>query len=445
MNKLRHIVLQAVIIAACCLIANSFTWATTYYVATAGAGGSDANSCPTAQTDTTGKLTINAGISCLASGDTLQIKAGTYTAPTSAIPSGSDANNRTKIESFQTDAVTVSGTVTAFNGRTWIWWDDINVNAAGQNESITTGGGTSHIKITNSRIYGAAAFGILDSRDTGDTGDWEISDNLFDTIGTLYTHHGIYLSTANNVIEFNEFTAISGNCVQFYTGSANQTDTSNSIARFNNCHDTSGTDPVNGNGVAINAYNGTNIQIYGNLFTNIGGTGTSNGCCGVINSAGLAPLIYNNTVTNSKPFALSLDGSTNAVVKNNIFWDNCKETPCDYNHTEMPTNLMGTTPTRANNLCTTATTGCSVTTDPKFINAAENNYQIQNTSPARDGGADLGSSFNTDYAGTTRPRGSAWDIGAYEHTGIKPNYYRRHRRGDIPSPAMPTIVSAEVQ
>ncbi len=47
----------------------------TYYVATTG---SDSTSCANAQSQSTPKLTINAGIGCLSSGDTLIVKAGIY-------------------------------------------------------------------------------------------------------------------------------------------------------------------------------------------------------------------------------------------------------------------------------------------------------------------------------------------------------------------------------
>ena len=55
------------------------SWATTYYVAKAGDGGSDSNSCAQAQNLASPKLTIAAGTGCLsAAGDTLYIRAGTY-------------------------------------------------------------------------------------------------------------------------------------------------------------------------------------------------------------------------------------------------------------------------------------------------------------------------------------------------------------------------------
>ena len=50
--------------------------ATTYYVATTG---NDGNSCAAAQNTVTPKLTLQGGVGCLAGGDTLVVKAGTYT------------------------------------------------------------------------------------------------------------------------------------------------------------------------------------------------------------------------------------------------------------------------------------------------------------------------------------------------------------------------------
>jgi hypothetical protein len=64
--------------------------------------------------------------------------------------------------------------------------------------------------------------------------------------------------------------------------------------------------------------------------------------------------------------------------------------------------------------------------DPQFIdisyglgaNTSSNNLAITSSSPARDAGKKL-SEFADDFAGTTRPQGSAWDIGAYEYNGAE--------------------------
>jgi hypothetical protein len=57
--------------------------------------------------------------------------------------------------------------------------------------------------------------------------------------------------------------------------------------------------------------------------------------------------------------------------------------------------------------------------DPKFVNAAANDFHLQSGSPAVDRGATV-SGFNYDFDGTMRPQGGAWDIGAFESGGADP-------------------------
>jgi len=55
----------------------------------------------------------------------------------------------------------------------------------------------------------------------------------------------------------------------------------------------------------------------------------------------------------------------------------------------------------------------SIATDPKFVSASD--FSLQADSPCIDAGIFPGGSLNTDYAGNTRLRGPAFDIGAYEY------------------------------
>src|SRR5437667_6769750 len=75
----------------------------TYYVAKTG---SDSNSCSRAQSQSTPKLTINAGAGCLNAGDTLIIKTGTYNeALLNVIPSGTAGSPTTVKSEVQYGAV----------------------------------------------------------------------------------------------------------------------------------------------------------------------------------------------------------------------------------------------------------------------------------------------------------------------------------------------------
>src|SRR5438552_771118 len=77
----------------------------TYYVATSG---SNLNTCTQAQSVGTAKLSIAAGLACLAGGDTLTIKAGTYTESVAyhAIPAGT-ASARTMVQGAPGETITI--------------------------------------------------------------------------------------------------------------------------------------------------------------------------------------------------------------------------------------------------------------------------------------------------------------------------------------------------
>jgi hypothetical protein len=61
----------------------------------------------------------------------------------------------------------------------------------------------------------------------------------------------------------------------------------------------------------------------------------------------------------------------------------------------------------------------SIIGDPKFANAAAEDFHIQSDSAARDAGITL-SNVPTDKDGNLRPQGSFYDIGAYENVSGNP-------------------------
>jgi hypothetical protein len=55
-----------------------------------------------------------------------------------------------------------------------------------------------------------------------------------------------------------------------------------------------------------------------------------------------------------------------------------------------------------------------ITSNPLFTDEMNGNFTLQENSPCVDAGINLGSPYNVDKNGTSRPQGNGWDIGAYE-------------------------------
>ena len=135
---------------------------------------------------------------------------------------------------------------------------------------------------------------------------------------------------------------------------------------------------------------------------------------------------YNNTfykVSITHPFSFRIiEGTHNGiegVVKNNLFV-NCADgrtdagwygkqadTVVDYNYVACGDSFMP--PDEYFDEIHGIEGG-----DPKFVDISNNAFQLKSDSPAKDSGATL-TDFSVDKDGTTRPQGSAWDIGAYEY------------------------------
>jgi hypothetical protein len=146
-------------------------------------------------------------------------------------------------------------------------------------------------------------------------------------------------------------------------------------------------------------------------------------CYGIkADSGGNGLYIYNNTFrgvdTAYGANGVESSGASNVLITNNIFNDIETKawntgTTCTYNLTYN----NGSNPTS----CTSGTN--ILEEDPDFstyppstpVAWDPSGYQLQSSSPARNSGADLsGSGVTEDYAGTSRPQGAEYDIGAYE-------------------------------
>ncbi len=125
--------------------------------------------------------------------------------------------------------------------------------------------------------------------------------------------------------------------------------------------------------------------------------------------------IYNNVINSAVNNALYVKAGK---MYNNIFYNN-------YSVFGLPSPLV----THANNIVFSTRPDKAaysyiasnfpddkINVDPLFVNFAAGDFHLQPSSPGVNAGADLSATgFNYDIAGTPRPQGSAWDIGAYEY------------------------------
>ncbi|HRN70866.1 MAG TPA: right-handed parallel beta-helix repeat-containing protein, partial [Candidatus Woesebacteria bacterium] len=117
--------------------------------------------------------------------------------------------------------------------------------------------------------------------------------------------------------------------------------------------------------------------------------------------------VYNNTIVNTRNFLCGYN-SENIHFKNNLIYNSSSST--DTNMNSVVDAAYNGWFTVSNPLSReTDTTG----TDPKFVNALSNNYRLLSSSKAIDTGFNL--DIPIDFAGTTRPQGNRYDLGAFEY------------------------------
>lgn len=397
MFHLKRTILALVVLAI--LLSSIAAQAATYYVATTGSNG---NSCAQAQNVATPKQTIAGGVGCLASGDTLQVRAGTYTNQTiQNVPAGS-VGAYTTIRNYPGERPRINISIPFTRG---IYFDGPafhHIEIRGfEFDGVynvmkldATGGYPHHINFIDNIAHDTVNVGILTSSSPNgvDGGDHLIQGNEFYNIGIgspgyLPGINVIYNTGNRTIVERN---IIHDSCagIIIYTGSDPVHDV---VIRNNVLYDMSRPELhpwlVGSNlGPSIGALQtGGRHKIYNNIIyrSRANGIAAYNGTNDI--------KMYNNTVYNM------LDGSpglytnaTNVLIRNNLAY--------------VTGGIVGGI--QANNM----------TTNPSFINATNGDFKLQSGSAAIDSGMTV-TEVTHDFAGVPRPRGASYDIGAYEADG----------------------------
>ena len=369
-----------------------------YYVAT---DGDDARSCSQAQDIATPKRTLHSGAACLAPGDTLYIRAGTYDEEFfyDGIPSGTSWDAPVTLAAYNHERVVLRPTTGGCDGRPcrvftfvdptkYVVLDGLvmdAVNVVYDVVKITCRGActayANHIRIQNSEVMNAPGQGILVGSDGNQFIGLRVHDN-----GTTDFDHGIYFSGNGNLVEGSEFYRNAGWGIHKYP------DGDNSIIRDNRVHDNA---RVGNRGPGIGIYGGSGDWVYNNLVWGNNG--------GIVAYYGESEArIIANTVYDNARYGI-LSDAPNSTIRNNIVVQNGGQ---------IDDRSSGSTV--SDNLCSSGGPGCSVVGDPMFVDPGGGDFHLADGSPAIDAGSSQDAPA-TDFEGDPRPQGAAVDIGADEY------------------------------
>ena len=254
-----------------------------------------------------------------------------------------------------------------------------------------------HIRYQNAEVHGYEAVGGA-SANIYNTGHDNEFINL--TIHGTGGPYGIYIHGYNNLVDRCDIydTSLAGVHIYHSGAQPNTAPPTDNIVRNTKIHNIThsgffGTPDTRLWGILVS---GNNNQIYNNLiYNNTFPYQSSN--AGIFVYTGSGNRIYNNTIANNTTDGIYINSAaSNTEVIDNIAYGNTGAGFTDAGSGNVQTrNLFGV--------------------DPLFVNPSAGNYQLQAGSRAIDAGT-ASSIAQTDFAGTSRPQGSAIDIGAFEYS-----------------------------
>jgi len=290
------------------------------------------------------RLTIPGGIALLSSGDTLNLRTGTYLG--NSIGSyanlfngrgGTSWSNLTTIQAYQSEVAQIVdpngfGVSTPSSGQVcaWIQFKNLIIDGGSGAGGGDNGGQTHHIKWDGCEIKNCPQSGLFMGGSSGMDGEygWAIRCNVHHNGGFVgyafsdpandHFDHGIYISSSYNVVEYCDIhDQAHGWGIHNYGGNPNY-----NIYRYNKIHrngnetsSTAGVILATGfrnklhNNLIINNSNGLNIGLGGQDNETLNNTFYGNGLYFAPNNAHPTPVI-------------TVDEGLRAVVKNNLSVNN---------------------------------------------------------------------------------------------------------------------------
>jgi Right handed beta helix region len=311
------------------VIAPVLAHSTTYYVAKTG---SDLTSCSQAQSISTPKLTINGGLSCMQGGDTLVIKAGTYgEGINNTIPAGSSTSNRTKVIGLKGERWTMrpdrasqcfnDGGALYIRNRSFIEIADMildGTNCTGRSALFWSAGTSSHHVLRDSELKNMPnGSGLLFQAAQGSR--HTVRNVVSHDHGNDHLHHCFYPSGNDHVFEHVEAYNCSGHGMHLYNTKAAKSN--NNVIRWSYFHD-------NGSrGILIGS--GNNNVAENNRVQN-NGRRTPAGAVTVGFHVTENNQVNDNIIySNNGECIVIRKGSINSKIRNNICWQNSRDSVRD--------------------------------------------------------------------------------------------------------------------
>lgn len=380
---------------ACLLVATTFVLPTlsysgTYYVSTNGNDGNPGSL-------TSPFRTIKFALGRLIAGDTLLIRGGTYSEKLEShngtnFPSGNSWENPVLISAFSGEAVTLAGKISIgieTPTTQYVIFDGIIIDATGQDTGISINGGAHHLRFINGEVKNSGGTSGITTTYTNDSNPSNtyhefINMNIHHNGITKNLDHGFYVKTSGNLIEYCRIHDNAAWGIVNYVLDGDPR-ANNNIYRNNLLYNNGN---ILGSGGGISISRGDNNSIYNNVVW-----GNENGI--KVNNIGnpREAKVYNNTVYKNKARGIDVfPGAVDTKVINNISFNNSIDIFNDGTNTILSKNL---------------------TVDPNFVDSANGDFHLFETSLAINNGMPL-EEVKTDMAGLQRPL-VAPSIGAYEY------------------------------
>ena len=306
-----------------------------------------------------------------------------------------------------TTHITLSRILAKNNGGIWyVYPNDLRCNWS----NVGISGTGDYLKVYNSEVSGCCGAGI-------------------------YSGSGDHQEYRNNLIHDNKGTGLQ---INTHGGFSSTDITIAGNAIYNN--GLGGVTGQNRPGIAILSAQNIlyDVYVYNNLLW-----GNQSAGIGVGGDSNIRARIYNNTILNNPIWGLTITGN-NVDIQNNIMrnngtgiWSSADFDIATYNVTlntvTLKNNIIGIY--GQTHLDYSSLKPGNINTDPQFLSTDPNNsnyLKLSPSGPAINVGATI-SLVTTDFFGTSRPQGTAYDIGAYE--------YPSGGSGDITPPSAPTGVT----